>query len=82
VEVVIGAGVKLGVSEGIGSGVHVHIDVPICSEGWNGVGVDEAFGSCVIKMKVEKTCCVGVTMVQEVKRTKSSRGYVIRNFDG
>jgi hypothetical protein len=57
VSVAVAEGVKvgIGVMEGIGDAVKVGNSVAASPEGWKGVAVGEALGSCVTRIKVGKT---------------------------
>jgi len=54
ISVCVGGGVSVNVAVAGGDGVNVGRDVSTAPDGWNGVGVEDAFGSCVTKMKGAK----------------------------
>jgi hypothetical protein len=60
------------VADGIREAVKVGSGVFIPPEGWKGVAVGEAFGSCVTKIKVGKTGGAGVGEEQESRKVKSN----------
>jgi hypothetical protein len=70
VNVCVAVGVVVGVSDAGGASVNVGSGVSICPDGWKGVGVGDAFGSCVIKIKVGKTGEVGAGEAQEARRVR------------
>ncbi len=85
-ESVVGAGGG-GVCEAVCVGVCVRVDITVSGEvcvnvasgvltdpdGWNGVGVGDAFGSCVMRMNGAKDCGVGVGEAQEERKVKSKK---------
>jgi hypothetical protein len=73
VNVCVAVGVDVGVSDAGGACVNVGSGVSICPDGWNGVGVGDEFGSCVIKINVGKTGAVGVGEAQEERRVRSKK---------
>ena len=84
-EPVVGVGGG-GVCEAVGVGVCVRVDITVSGEvcvnvasgvltdpdGWNGVGVGDAFGSCVMRMKVGMTGAVEVGEAQEERSVTSN----------
>jgi hypothetical protein len=42
-------------------------------DGWNGVGVGDAFGSCVMRMKVGMTGTIGIGAAQEERNVNSKK---------
>jgi hypothetical protein len=60
VSVGTGVTVAVGVREGIAEAVKVGRGEAISPEGWKGVDVGGALGSCVTRMKVGKTGGAGV----------------------
>jgi len=72
VSVGISVRVIVGVEDGIGDAVNVGRGVSTSPDGWKGVAVGEALGSCVTKIKVGKTCGVGVGEAQEARRVRSN----------
>jgi hypothetical protein len=73
VAVAVGDAVAVGVSDGIGDRVKVGGGVSIPPDGWKGVGVGDAFGSCVTKIKVEKPDVAGVGDAQEARRVRNNK---------
>jgi len=53
-------------------GVNVASGVLTDPDGWNGVGVGDAFGSCVMRMKVGMTGAVEVGEAQEERSVTSN----------
>ena len=74
----IGVDVIVGVIDSSGACVNVGSGVLICPDGWKGVGVGDAFGSCVIKINVGKTRAMGVGDAQEVRRVKRKTKHNVR----
>jgi len=72
VRVAVGGGVRADVTVSGGACVNVAGEGVTCPEGWNGVGVGDAFGSCVMSTKVEMTGAVGVWEAQEERNIKSN----------
>ena len=64
--------VIVGVSDGIGDRVKVCSGVSIPPDGWKGVGVGEAFGSCVTRIKVGKTGGADAGEAQDARRARSN----------
>lgn len=73
VAVVVGVRVIVGVVDGIGDEVKVGSDVLISPDGWKGVGVGDALGSCVTKIKVGKTGGADAGEAQEARRVRSKK---------
>jgi hypothetical protein len=77
VNVNVGDGVKVaaavGVSDSNGACVNVGSGVLMSPDGWNGVGVGDAFGSRVIRIKVGKTGGAEGGVLQDARRAKSKK---------
>jgi hypothetical protein len=75
VAVSVGTGVRVivGVSDAGGTSVKVGRGVFVSPDGWKGVGVEDAFGSRVTRIKVGKTGGAGAGEEQESKKVKSKK---------
>jgi hypothetical protein len=75
VAVSVGTGVRVtvGVSDAGGTRVKVGRGVFTSPDGWKGVGVGDAFGSRVTRIKVGKTGGAGAGEEQESKKVKSKK---------
>jgi len=69
----VAVAVIVGVVDGIGDEVKVGSDVLISPDGWKGVGVGDALGSCVTKIKVGKTGGADAGEAQEARRVRSKK---------
>jgi hypothetical protein len=82
VAVSVGTGVSVivDVADGIAETVKVGSGVSIPPDGWKGVGVGDALGACVTKIKVGKTGGAGVGAEQEKSKVIKNTQHATRMY--